>query len=156
MSRLEETQRIVDFLYSDVDGYAISRTDREGALENDKSFIYGEVLLESLAKLLDVVAPQSGEVFYDLGSGTGKLVMMAHLLYPFSRCTGVEFLPSLHAQALAVLARYDQEVRPSLVSKRGAIFFNHGDMLHEDISQADIIFLHGTCFDEAFSRQLEE
>jgi len=149
-----EIQTIIDRLYFSVDGYSLSFADRTGPLETDKSFIYGEMLLESLSRVMDPVSPQPGELFYDLGSGTGKLVMMAHLLYPFARAEGVELLPSLHAQALTVHARYDHEIRPALAEPRGEILFRHGDILEQDLSVADVIFIHGTCFQEAFVNKL--
>jgi hypothetical protein len=47
----------------------------------------------------------SGYTFIDIGSGKGKLLMLASD-YPFARIVGVEFSPGLHAIAVANLARY--------------------------------------------------
>jgi hypothetical protein len=46
-----------------------------------------------------------GYTFVDIGSGKGKLLMLASD-YPFARIVGVEFAPALHAAAEANLARY--------------------------------------------------
>jgi hypothetical protein len=43
---------------------------------------------------------EPGGIFYDLGSGAGKGVIAASLLHPFDRCTGIEFLESLHKMSL--------------------------------------------------------
>jgi hypothetical protein len=40
------------------------------------------------------------DVFVDLGSGVGRLVLAAAMLHPFRYCAGVEVLPELHAEAL--------------------------------------------------------
>lgn len=151
-----EIRAIIELLYKDVDGQHLSHSERTGELENERSFTYGEMLLESFVVLLNAVDPQPGEIFHDLGSGTGKPVLMAHLLYPFSRAIGVEFLPALHNQAQAIRERYDREIRPTLAEPRGEIRFHQGDMLQEDLSHTDVIFMHSTCFGETLMNGLQE
>src|SRR5262249_23666724 len=146
----------IDNLYKDVNGYGLSFNDRTGPLEEEKSFIYGEVLLESLLRMLDPLNPQPGEKFYDLGSGTGKFLMSAHLLYPFGKCLGVEFLPSLHAEAQRILDRYNTEIRPALPEPRGEVEFRHGDMRDVDLTDVDIIYMHATCFSEDLQNTLRD
>ncbi len=46
---------------------------------------YGEIGAKGFAEVLHLVEPQEGEVFVDLGSGTGKAVMLAAALYPLSK-----------------------------------------------------------------------
>ena len=86
-----QTQSILDTLYAGINGHSISHADRTGALKDNKSLTYGEMQLEPFLRILAAVAPQPGETFFDLGSGTGKVVMMAHLAAPFTRVTGVEY-----------------------------------------------------------------
>ena len=47
-----------------------------------------------------------GGVFYDIGSGTGKVLVAAALLHRFDRCVGVEILPELHAKALQLHTKW--------------------------------------------------
>ena len=62
---------------------------------------YGEFDLASFEKLLAMVAPQEGEVFIDIGSGCGRLVCAAALLYPsLARSVGIELLEDLNEIAV--------------------------------------------------------
>jgi hypothetical protein len=66
-----------------------------------KSYTYGEFPLESLACILDRLPRQlnTSDVFLDIGSGCGRLVMGAALLRPWRFCAGVEIIPELHGLA---------------------------------------------------------
>lgn len=53
-----------------------------------------------LAKMLRLADLDDGDVFLDMGSGTGKAAVAAGLLYPkMSVCRGVEILEGLHNEA---------------------------------------------------------
>jgi Methyltransferase domain len=47
-------------------------------------------------------------IFIDLGSGKGRVLLMASD-YPFQRIVGVEFMPDLHHSAQANIARYSSD-----------------------------------------------
>ena len=50
-------------------------------------------------------------VFYDLGSGTGKVVLAAALLGLFARAEGIEILSELHVAAGALRDKYQQYIK---------------------------------------------
>ena len=145
MTAARGIQETLSKLYDGVNGYNISHADRASEAQTGQAFTYGEMLLEPFQRIMDAVKPVAGENFYDLGSGTGKVLIMADQLVPFASVTGIEFLPTLHATATRILSRYEREFRPSLDRSRGPIASKHGDMLKEDLSNADIIFVHATC-----------
>lgn len=70
--------------------------------------VYGEVDLFSMAIILETMDPQQGQVFVDLGHGTGRGIVAAGLLYGhlLGRCYGMELLEPLVTASL--------EVRPTL------------------------------------------
>ena len=138
-------QDVMSKLFDGVNGYSISHADRAGGREGEQAFTYGEMLLEPFARILEALKPQPGETFFDLGSGTGKVLVMADQLFPFASVTGIEFLPTLHATATDILKLYEHEFRTSLPAPRGPVISKHGDMLKQDFSSADIIFVHATC-----------
>lgn len=50
--------------------------------------------------MLRFAQPEEGDVFVDMGSGTGKACAAAGLLYPdMAVCRGVEILDGLHREA---------------------------------------------------------
>jgi len=77
--------------------------------------------------------------FIDLGSGDGKVVMIASL---FTSAAGVEFDRELHKKAV--------EIRDKLGVKAELIC---GDFLRMDISKYDIVFINP---DRAFHRGVEQ
>lgn len=86
-----------------------------GALKNDLT--YGEFELESFESLLAAAEPADGEVFIDVGSGCGRLVCAAAMLYTWSRTIGVEVLEpmdalatDLHKQLAAAVAASEDDV----------------------------------------------
>ena len=71
-----------------------------------RELTYGEFDLANFLALLDSVDPKPGEIFLDVGSGCGRLVLAASLAYPILGCSyGIELLPELHASALAAHGR---------------------------------------------------
>jgi len=145
---LEAIEGIFKALYADVAGYDISHQERERVATRDLSFIYGEVLPPAFSALLQAAAPRPGEVFCDLGSGTGKAIFLAALMADFERLVGVELLTGLGDAARSILARYDAEVRPKLPpqKQRQRLEFQDGDLLKADLSRVDVAFAHATCF----------
>ena len=129
-------------------------------------FVYGELSVEVLAKILDAVGVEDGDVFLDIGSGDGALVLGASLLYarennsnstatenPIKKAVGVEIVPGLvgrsrvHADNLDTLLRESQST---------------GDDLSHYLlkSQAEVEFLLGDVHraesDETMSSLLSE
>lgn len=58
-------------------------------------------MIESyFTKMMRLAKLDDGDVFLDMGSGTGKACVAAGLLYPnLAVCRGVELLNGLHRQA---------------------------------------------------------
>lgn len=91
--------------YGSIPGRQIAEEGKmELGREDDDELAYGEVELLSFWEMLrELVAPQPGETFLDLGSGTGRAVIAAALGLPtLNRCLGIELVPSLHQAAIHV------------------------------------------------------
>ena len=63
-----------------------------------------------------VTALGKDEVFYDLGSGSGKVLLAASLCYPFAKCTlhlitgkGIEFLETLYKTSMELKIRTEAQ-----------------------------------------------
>ncbi len=145
---LARAQEIFEQLYSGFSGYDIARQEKERLGRQEAGTTYGEVIPSAFHEVMLEAAPREGEVFFDLGSGTGKATILAALAFPFSRVVGIELLPGLGDAARRVLSHYDAEVRPRLPPEhqQQRIEFIDGDFLVEDLSQADVVFAHGTCY----------
>lgn len=79
----------------------ISRSERTQKKYRATSLSYSEVSFEEFYKQFEKLKHygfdlNSGGYFYDIGCGTGKLVVAAALLHDFHSCVGIEILTGLH------------------------------------------------------------
>lgn len=147
---LFSARTIFDPLYADIDGYMVSMKGREKMGDFKKNYTYGEIAPESFYRTVKQVKPQKGEVFYDLGSGTGKAVLLATLLFDFKKSIGLEIVPDLAQTAKGIVLRYEREFKEHLPSDKQdqTLEIHEADFLKYDFSDADVVFMHSTCFDE--------
>jgi len=127
-------------VYADISGYALSRRDRP---VGDPSFTYSEIAeADAFSRVLAHAQPVAGDVFCDLGAGTGKAVHAAALSgLGFGRCVGVELLESLHTASEEAHRAIAAQV-PSIAE----VELRRGDILEVDWSEADVVFSNSLCF----------
>ncbi len=147
-------------LYQDVAVAAISISCRKKlGLYSQDSFIYGDSYMPSLYEIISEVKPQPGEVFYDLGSGGGRVVLFAALSFPFAKAVGVELLNDLDAVARQQLNLMYKKL-PAMVGfdpgKIGNIQFVNGDFTKTEVSDADIIYVASTCYEAKLMHKLAD
>ena len=129
-----------DRIYEGISGHALSMRDRP---KQDSSFVYGEIVFDTFVALLARAAPARGEVFCDLGAGTGKAVHAAALSgLGFGRCIGVELLEGLHAASED--AR--RAIAAAAPAEAATVELRKGDMLEVDWSAADVVYSSSICF----------
>jgi precorrin-6B methylase 2 len=133
-------------LYQHINGFALSKQDRQKNYTDSYEMTYGEITFYSLATLLKQINIPEHGVFYDLGSGTGKAVIIAALLYPFKELYGVEKLPSLHHQAEKQAQLLQQQTKRPAHCQSQQIQFLNEDLFATDISNADVIYVNATAF----------
>lgn len=155
---LNEVKKLFNKLYSNIDGRSLSLKGREELELKSKSFVYGEVVPDSFYELMIDINPEPGQVFYDLGSGTGKAVFLAHWMFDFKRAVGIELVDTLYEASEKNLKRYNSEIRRTIAKEvqDKQIEFFKGDFLKYDLSDADVIFMNSTCFQEDLMSLLEK
>jgi len=146
---ISKAKPLFESLYASLRGYDLSHAFRARLAKKDKSLVYGEVLPESFQAVMQAARPGPGEVFYDLGSGLGKAVVLANLLFDFSKCVGIEFVPSLAQAAQAVI-----DSRAARKALRGTVELINASFLDADFSDADVVFTHSACFSKKLMVQL--
>jgi len=83
-------------------------------------------------KMLNLGALKSGEKHFDLGSGDGRIVIMASERYK-ADSTGVEFDEDLYKQS-------SDRIRKKRLDKLARII--HGDVMKQDYSSADLLTVY--------------
>lgn len=84
--------------------------------------------------MLDLAQLRAGEVFFDLGAGDGRTVIMAAKDFG-ARAVGVELREDLVKKALSTVYEEGLQDRITIVN---------GDMFNVDLTSADVIFLYLT------------
>ncbi|HRD69921.1 MAG TPA: hypothetical protein PK657_07235 [Legionella sp.] len=144
---LREHARVFQNLYQDVDGYGISRKAREKM--DAFAYTYGEIDFLSFIALLSLVKPNENSVFYDLGSGTGKAIIAAAMVYPMKKTCGIELFAELHIRACQqkkILTTYERYQKVA-----ATVEFIQGDYFLIDMNDATVIFINSTAlFGEEF------
>lgn len=90
--------------------------------------------LPVIRQMLTLAELKPGEVFFDLGCGDGRTVMMAAKDFG-ARAVGVEMREDLVKKALGSVYEQSLQNRVTLVN---------GDMFGVDLSSADVVFLYLT------------
>lgn len=145
-------------LYRDISPIAISiECRKKHGIYDDKSFVYGDSHLPSLYEIFNETNPKPGEIFYDLGSGSGRLILYAALSFPFAKCIGIELLDDLVNVAQTKLELFKKKLidLPGFEpDKLGEIKFIQADFTKANFSDANVIYMASTCFPEELMRML--
>lgn len=123
---------------------------RKSDVYSDSVYVYGDTDLDSLQQMIEYMEPKPGAVFYDLGSGGGRVVLYAALSFAFSKCTGVELIEDLVKHSNTMLNKFNQKLpEASFLTQpfNTQVGFVNDDFTKIDLRDADIIYTYSTCFD---------
>lgn len=167
------TERLLQDASRDLDG-SMSTEGRErfAKVTPSSQAVYGEITFEGVRIFMEHClgidsadrpppARPARHVFYDLGSGIGRMVMQVHLDYPqVQRSVGVELSRDRHEKALELRQRVLGENRSSRGDEGAAAVAVDGngrscellerDILEADFSDATIVWLANSFMTEGF------
>lgn len=152
-------ETLFNYLYSEIDGYSVSHAAREvhNKSEVTENFLYGELPFKTWKEIVERANPKKDGVFFDLGSGTGRVVISSHMLFNFKKSIGVELLKGLHDKACEINKIYETEVKPRIleyVENRELQFLNK-DIFDIDLREADFILMNHPFKDNGLFDNLE-
>lgn len=164
-------KKIITEMYVGIDAI-IPEEERTLCSATGGSPVYGEILYESCAVLIDALRLNEDDVFYDLGSGLGKFVTQVYLTSPVKKAWGIEFSENRFARAQSATKNLDKIQatsfefenkmrkvfgKESLSKTKGKKFgFTNADMLKADLSDATVVFTCSTCFGPEFMQKLTD
>ena len=117
------------------DGKHISQSYMQRINNSELGLTYGEITFNAFAALLEYCHPVDGKVFVDLGSGTGKALIAASLLFGsrLKHIHGIELVPGLYESSITSINKYYDIMKqfPEIFSclKGCKITAEEGDML---------------------------
>lgn len=99
------------------------------------------------------------DVFFDLGSGDGRLCLQMLLFTPLERSVGIELSVTRHELAVAAHAEVDLialSVHKTNSAQQQQPEQHHGSMLEQPLGDATLVFCYNLCLDDAFLARLRE
>lgn len=158
MLDINYAESLFNFLYSDIKGYDVSKNARINFAGDTSNLLYGELPFQTCKELFLQVNPKSDGVFFDLGSGTGRVVMQALLATNFKKMVGIELLDGLHDKAVEVKKIFDDNIKDKIFDhvKDREFQLIKADLFKQDYSQADFIFMNHPIKDCDLFLKLEE
>jgi SAM-dependent methyltransferase len=136
-------------LYHEVWAYDIPASDVQRIDATAGSDVYGEIRPAAAAKLFDYLDLRADDVFFDLGSGAGKVVVHAALGTDVGLAVGVEMSKARHQLARSVLrSARAQGLDVSACRLRNA------DLMRTSLDGATVIYSCNTAFSDAFLTRL--
>jgi len=158
-SVLEFDQLCQDYItavYQNVTGFISYQPGEKEKNEKSKVFLtYGEILYPSVNKLIEYLDINDQDVFYDLGSGVGKVALQFLLKTPVKKAQGIEASNARHQHAEKVYKTVQTEF-PELFASGRELKSSQDNFLEADISDATIIYTCSTCFSEELLKSLAE
>lgn len=143
--------KIIDRLYDENDGYGeISNKDEKRIKEVKSSSVYGEITTSAAQKLIDYMDLGKKDVFYDLGSGVGRLVLHTALSSNAKKIVGIELSSARHKIAKEVLKIAQKE---RLVKCQNVEYWC-SDILRRRLDDATFVYTCSTAFPDRFFRKL--
>jgi len=143
-------RQIMNRIYKDICGFEIPKNDEQQVRKSKGSPIYGEINYLSITKLLEYLKLTEQDIFYDLGSGVGKVVVHTALFSSVKKAIGIELSEYRHNEAEIALKRAC-EWAPH-IKKRCEL--KNADLMEIDLSKATVIYTCSTAFSMRFMNQV--
>jgi len=158
---IKEALRIVEEIYNDVfDGFSLSSKERRvtnssriKSLEGFGSSTYGEILPESVPKLVQYLDLDVDSIFYDLGSGVGKVCIQIALQSCCKTIVGVELSVSRYQASVTALQNVQTILKKSNVQLTNVEFKNL-DILQTELRACTHVYWNNVCFSDEAHFQL--
>lgn len=144
----------MDTLYQGISGFISYQPGEKEERKKQKVFLtYGEILPSSMDVLIESLSIHSNDVFYDLGSGIGKVPLHFFLKTPVRKAVGIEASKERHHSANNVYRAIKQRF-PEVFNNRCQLECIQENFLTANISDATIVYSCSTCFDETLLSEM--
>jgi len=157
-----ETRDLLENVYKDLDGFQLRKDDAErSSAKGTFHATYGEFTTGGVNTLMEVLNITHDDVFCDLGSGTGKVVMQVYLARRPLEAVGVELSETRHEKAVEAQGRlWKSTLLPAGApdSWRGALRYVHGDIMDVDaeIAKCSKIFFCSTVWPKPMLDKMQQ
>ena len=140
-----DTEKFIKTHYETITGFGIPQGDENLIVSKGGAPTYGEIECESCITIFNDL-PESvvkNGVFYDYGSGVGKMCVQAYFDYPFKKVVGIELSRKRHDGAMKILNKIKDL---DLLDPNRTLNFIQGDFLETPTNDATVIYMCATCY----------
>lgn len=137
-------------LYNDRWGYDVTLAEEARVQQSEGCSTYGEIMPTALDQLIDALELEPDDVFYDLGSGIGKVVLQVAMTCKLAQCVGIELVDNRHDIACEVL----EQARTEGLLKTEDVRLRNSDMLRARLDGATVVYTCSTAFSDVFMARL--
>ena len=153
------SQELLRHVLSKVYNHSVKDPDKLNVYEPFSPEVYGETSFDLVAQMVKAVPFKSDEVFLDLGSGVGQVVLQVAASTNIKECFGIEkaTTPAKYAQEMDRLFRRWMKWHGKTFSPYR---LERGDFLLEEkrvkISEASVIFVNNFAFGPTVDHKLKQ
>lgn len=145
-------QGVIAKIYEGLSGFGIPSEEEDKIRKCHSAPTYGEMVPPSVTEMIQVINITSDDVFYDFGSGVGKVAMQVALESPVKKSIGVELADSRFQQSRVALDRLKKS-HPGVASR---LEYRHLNFSAADISDATVLFMCSTCYPNELLNRLSQ
>lgn len=147
----ERINELVTRFYENRSGYAFNREAFEQSANVNREHVattYGEIkYLGGVEQIVDNLRLDEDDVFVDLGSGTGRVVVEMFLSTPIKKSIGYELVKERFDHAMEVRGELlNNPLYTINKSSRRKIEFYNQNIVDADLSKATVVYMASTCF----------
>jgi hypothetical protein len=147
-----ESKKIIDTIYADLHkGFSLSVKKQKEFIQNPEDATYGEITHQGAEDLFKYLQLREDDVFYDLGSGVGKLIVQSYLVTPAKKVVGIE-LSSL--RAIQAKKAFKKMLEMDLIHPKKNIDFIEGDFLKQSLNDATVIYICDVSFSDKLMKKI--
>jgi len=116
----------------------------------NNNYTYGEILRSGVDSIIEKINKykkiSDKDLFVDIGSGSGKLVLHTAIKSNIKTFVGIEIVPQRQ--------RYSKYIQNKIDVGDKSVFFLEKDVRNFDLSVATIVFMNDVCFDDDLSNYI--
>jgi hypothetical protein len=129
--------------YERITPYEARLNGKEFDGELNEEIVYGEIKKNGVSELNSHIKSNGG-VFYDIGSGNGKLLLQMAVISDFDRYVGIEIEKIRYLYSIDIKNQIGIE----------NVSFINADVLNTDISDATFVFINDLMFNEEMRNKI--
>ena len=150
------TEDYMTALYQGFSGFISYRPGEKEDKKKEKIYLtYGEILYPSVNAIIDYLDITDQDVFYDLGSGVGKVPLHFFLKTPVRKACGVEASKIRNDHAVNIYHQVQSKF-PELFKVGRELKCLQKNFMEAGIEDATIVYTCSTCFSEELLTEIAE